>query len=212
MQTPEQVKASLEDLHRAALFEEGAFNGALLSQTGLFNVVAALEKEAAILTSVEAALGELSQRVVGQSVGPIDALVTKGLQLVFDDQRLVFRTRVEKARGKTSVRFVLLQDGQEAPILDSYGGGVVVVAGVLIRIVTIMALQARRVLLLDETLAHVSRRYVPALSKMLRELCDSLDFTILMVTHTEEFAEHATTHYRTVGDTPTGTTFVKSSA
>jgi len=94
------------------------------------------------------------------------------------------------------VRFILLQDGQEAPITDSYGGGVIVVAGVLLRVVTIMALKARRFLVLDETLAHVSKQYVPNVSKLLNKLCLELGFNILMVTHTEEFSDYAQTHFR----------------
>lgn len=172
-------------------------------------MVAHLNSEIAVLSQVDAALNEISSRVMNQSVVSIDKMITTGLKFVFDDMKLEFRTSIEKVRGKTSVRFSLLQDGTEAPIMDSYGGGVIVVAGVLLRIVTVMTLNARRFILLDETLAHVSKQYVPNISRLLNKLCAELGFDILMVTHTDEFAEFANTHFRARQEPGGGTVFDK---
>lgn len=154
-----------------------------------------LTETADLTTRAEQVLIHVSTRVLGQSTNTIDKLVTAGLKIVFDDQTLEFRTEVDKYRGKTAINFQLLQDGRSTPIMDSYGGGVLVVAGVLLRVVTIVTLKMRRFLLLDESLSHLSIQYVPAASLLLSKLCEELDFTILMVTHEQAFADNADTHY-----------------
>lgn len=190
------LQRRLEDLQQKVLIEEGSLRSKELALQQLVALLNTLETEIGVLGQVDAALNELSSRVMGQSTKFIDNLVTTGLRYVFDDLKLDFKTEVDKYRGKTSVRFVLTQDGQEAPIMDSYGGGVVVVAGVLLRIVTVISLKGRRFLLLDETLAHLSKQYIPNMSRLLSKLCESLSFDILMITHTEDFAEYATSHFK----------------
>jgi len=164
--------------------------------TRLRGEILRLSTEVELLTKVEHVLLMLGQRVLGQSTTTIDQLVTAGLRLVFEDQRLEFRTHVDKYRGKTSVEFELLEDGKRAPIMDSYGGGVLVTAGLLLRTTTIIVLGLRRILLLDETLSHLSDQYVPNASQLMKKLCEELDFTIILVSHQPEFATHADTHYR----------------
>lgn len=157
-----------------------------------------LIEEISLLTRVDQVLLAVSSRVLGQSTTMIDKLVTSGLRITFDDQQLEFRAKVDRYRGKTSVVFDLFQDGHLAPIMDSYGGGVLVVAGVLLRVVVIIALKMRRVLLLDESLSHLSEAYIPNASRLLKKLCDELNFTIVMVSHQTGFAEYADCHFEAV--------------
>lgn len=165
-----------------------------------------LANEIDLLGKVETVLQLVSAKVLGQSSNTIDQLVTAGLRTVFPDQNLAFKTHVDKFRGKTSIRFELYEDGQTAPLTESYGGGVLVVIGVLLRVTTIMLLKQRRLLLLDESLSHLSAQYVPNASKLLRKLADELKFDILMVTHQPEFTLNATRHYA-AKKTKAGTTF-----
>lgn len=184
------------DLKSSLLQEEGALSMAEKELERLEKELSLLIVEERVLTSVELVLTELSGKILDQSTSPIDRLVTSGLRFIFDDNRLEFRTDIERFRGRTTVKFSLLQDGEEAPIMESYGGGVIVVVGVLLRVVTVMALKARRVLVLDETLADVSDQYITNVSKFLKELCVSLDFTIILVTHNVEFAANADHHFK----------------
>lgn len=157
--------------------------------------VLALQDEEALLAKVDEVLLHVSSKVLGASTDKIDGLLQAGLRLVFDDQDLAFRTEVDRHRGKTSIEFHLKAGGVEAPIMEAYGGGVLVVAGVLIRVVTIMVLGMERVLILDESLSHLSGQYVPGASRLLRKLGDELGFTILAVTHDDALAEQADRHY-----------------
>lgn len=153
-----------------------------------------LAVEVDLTGKTEELLQSISSKVMGRSVKTIDDLVTSGLRLVFDDLNLTFKAEVEKFRGKTAVKFNLAENGREAPLTTSYGGGPLALIGVLLRIATILILDKRRILILDETLAHLSRQYVPRASSLLRNICDELDFTILMVSHEPEFARHADRH------------------
>lgn len=154
-----------------------------------------LTQDVDLLTKTTQVLLMVSAKVLGQSVETIDKLVTSGLRLTFDDQDLQFRTKIEKQRGKTALKFELFQDGRAVPLLQSYGGGVLVTAGVLMRVVTIIVLGLKRVLILDESLSHLSVRYVPNLAKLLRKIASELGFTVLLITHEPEFAAEADRHY-----------------
>lgn len=172
----------------------------------LDTLIHTLSEEGSLLQKVDEVLLQVSSKVLGQSTTKIDKLVTHGLRYVFEGQDLTFRTEVDRFRGKTSVKFRLLHNGIEAPLLEAYGGGPLAVAGVLLRVVAILVLDLQRVILLDESLSFVSAEYVGATSKLLRKLCADLDFTILVVTHNEKLAEHADRRYVAV-ESPAGTRF-----
>lgn len=155
-----------------------------------------LLSEQALLSKTEAVLSMISTAVLGKSTSTIDQLVTAGLRAIFEDQDLLFQTKVERYRGRTAVQFKLLERGIEHPLIDSYGGGVLAVVGVLLRVVTIITLNLRRVLILDEALSHVSDQYIQNTSSFLKELCEKMGFTILMVSHQPEFAAAANIHYQ----------------
>lgn len=158
-------------------------------------LIQTLTHEEQLLNRVDEVLLQISSKVLGQSTTKIDRLVTHGLRTVFEGEDLKFRTEVERFRGKTAVRFKLMCDGVEAPLLEAFGGGPLAVAGVLLRVVAIIVLDLKRVILLDESLSFVSAQYTEATSRLLRKLCADLDFTVLMVTHNPKFAEFADRHY-----------------
>ena len=102
--------------------------------------VRSLKDEELLLTHVEEVLLRLSNLVLASSTQTLENLTTTGLRLVFDDQSLEVKTEIDRYRGKTAVKFHLYEDGKTAPMMDSYGGGILVMIGVLTRVTTIMAL------------------------------------------------------------------------
>jgi DNA repair exonuclease SbcCD ATPase subunit len=154
-----------------------------------------LRAESNLTTLTETALQQLSAKMLEQSTGTIENLVTAGLQQVFHDQSLQFRIRTDRFRGKTAVRFELLDNGRLFPINNSYGGGVLCIIGVLLRITTISILGMRRVLFLDESLAHLATRYHANATELLKNLSNKLGFTITIITHAETLVEGADRHY-----------------
>lgn len=199
----------VEDLRGFVLQQEAIAGEREREMVRLQNLTVNLGREEEILRKTELVITEIAQKVLGSSSGVIDQLVTGGLRAVFTDQKLEFKTKIDRYRGKTAMKFELLHNDHQAPLMEGYGGGVIVVIGILLRVAVIMALNLRRVLLLDESLANVAEQYVPNVSALLKKLCRELGFTILLVTHSEHFAEEADTHYQARDGGPEGTIFVK---
>jgi DNA repair exonuclease SbcCD ATPase subunit len=202
----DQLEKRLTTIDRLIVAKEALLQERKDQLSRLETKVQSLHTEKILLEKVDETLLAVSSKVLGQSITTIDKLVTAGLKAVFRDQNLEFHTKVDKSRGKTSVEFLLSDDGRIKPLMDSYGGGPLVVAGVLLRIATIMILNLRRVLVLDESLSHVSPEYVGPTSALLRRLAKELDFSILMITQQPEFAQHADRHYK-AKHTAAGTEF-----
>jgi len=186
----------LTNLDRSVSSLEGRRGEVIRTLSELEEELTDLGSSVELLTKVEQTLLHISTKVLGQSTKNIDKLVTVGLRMVFEDQNLELTTSTEKYRNKTAIKFQLLENGRSAPLMDAYGGGVLVIVGVLLRTFTTMSLGMRRVLFLDETLAHLSEQYIDNASRLLKKLCDELDFTIIMVTHQPEFAAHANLSYK----------------
>jgi len=185
----------LRELQQKILLLERDRQLQAMAVTGIEEELKYLDGEERLLERVGEVLQVIGKKVLGHSTASIDQLVTAGLKLAFDDQGLEFRTSVERFRGYTSVKFELMENGRLAPIRDSYGGGVLVLIGVLLRVVTIMTLDLKKFLVLDEALSHVSDKYIAPCSRFLQQLCADLDFTIILITHASEFTTHADVHY-----------------
>jgi DNA repair exonuclease SbcCD ATPase subunit len=201
-----EIETKLIELEQGVAVKERQLSDRIQDLARLEDEYATLSKDADILEKVEATLQAVSARVLNQSTDTIDKLVTAGLKAVFYDQKLEFKTVVDKYRGKTSMKFELYHNGKSAPLLDSYGGGVLVLCGVLLRVVTIIVLKQKRFLALDESLSHLSVQYHENASALLQKICKELGFSILMITHQEGFVRHANTHYE-AKETKEGVTF-----
>lgn len=133
----------------------------------------------------------------------IEQLVTRGLQTIFDESLSFHIVQDVKAR-RAEVSFVIrssLDGGRvlETDVMDSRGGGLSAVVGFLLRLVVMLLrtdTKADNVLVLDETFAHVSDEYLPALGEFLRQIVDKTGVQIIMVTHQPEFMEYADKVYR----------------
>lgn len=140
----------------------------------------ALEKVVAVLNS----FADLRQAAVQQKV---EALVTHGLQTVFDDS-LTFHVVSETKARRVETRFVVRSKMGEAEVetglLDARGGGVAAVAGFLLRlIVALLQPSVRPFLLLDESFSMVSEEYEPRLVEFVKELIDKTPVQIVLTTH-----------------------------
>jgi DNA repair ATPase RecN len=158
------------------------------------------ERELQVLQQVKEVLSAITGKCFSSATKRIEGLVNKGLSEVFDDQNLVFSIRASVSRKKSFVSFHLREGstGEDLPLISSYGGGVLSVIAILLRITTIHLLEKRKVLILDESLSQVSDEYIENLSAFLNNLCENSDFIILLVTHQRKFTTYASEHYRMV--------------
>ncbi len=155
--------------------------------------VDAYTRAAAVLTRI----GEERQE---QAHRTIENLITRGLRTIFDDT-LSFHL-VPVVRGnRPEIDFVVRSDLDgttvDTPVMDARGGGLAAIVGFLLRLV-VELLSPRRdaPILLDETFAHVSAEYEPRLAEFLRDLVDRTGIQIIMVTHSDAYADTADTRYR----------------
>lgn len=153
-----------------------------------------LERVTMLLNSI----GEERQM---KAQGVIEGLVTRGLQTIFDD-KYSFHI-IQTVKGKTAnvefvVRTTLEGSTTETSVMEARGGGLAAVVGFLLRVVVMLLRSDKneKVLFLDETFAHVSAEYLPALGEFLREIVDKSDMQIIMVTHQDEFVDYADVTYR----------------
>lgn len=154
-----------------------------------------LEKTSILLTSI----GEEKQF---QAQEAIEVLVTEGLQTIFDDT-LSFHI-LQKVNGKTAtvefvVRTTLPGDRVvETSVMDARGGGLAAVIGFLLRLVVLLLRRdnGMKLLVLDETFAHVSDEYLPGLAEFLKQLSVKTGTQIIMVTHQDQFEDYADKVYR----------------
>lgn len=138
----------------------------------------------------------------------VESLVTAGLQAIFGDggEQLSFHMVKSTVRNATSIEFEVhttKPDGEVVvtDVLSARGGGVAAVIGVLLRVVLILLTRetgqrVSDVLVLDESLAHLSEDRLEAAGEFLRTLVEHAHLQILMVTHQSELVGPADVVYR----------------
>lgn len=152
--------------------------------------LAHLESEERILDLVAALLRQLIDTEVTEGVQAVESLQTEGLREIFHDQNLSVKAEVEESRGRISVTLMTGREFQDGTVVwgiaeDSFGGSVFTMQSILMRITVIFRRSMRPLLLLDETLAAVSNKYVDRAAQFLSQLCDKLNLDILLITHDE---------------------------
>lgn len=131
----------------------------------------------------------------------IEALVTRGLQVIFGEDlsfHLVASTKGKQSVVDFVVRSHLGDQTVDTDVMSARGGGLAATVGFLLRLVVLLLSRKGKdsVLFLDESFAHVSAEYEPRLAEFLRELVDKTGVQVLVVTHSEAFNDVADRRYR----------------
>lgn len=126
----------------------------------------------------------------------VENLVTYGLRSIFEEDltfKIVTGTRAKQTTMEMKVVHVVKGTVVETDILTAHGGGLIQVVALLLRIVVLLFARPSptRVLILDESLAHLSREYLANAGELLKQLASRLGIQILMVTHSPEFIDYA---------------------
>lgn len=153
------------------------------------------EKTCKLLTTI----GEQEQDIARAQV---EGLVTRALQVVFGEE-LSFRLK-PGTRGNQAVLDMLLVSEYgggtlETPVMDARGVGMAAVVGLALRLVIMLLTpetEVRRLLVLDETFAHVSASYEARVAEFLREVADNAGVQVILVTHSSAYGEKADSRYR----------------
>lgn len=144
----------------------------------------------------------------------IESLVNQGLKYIFsapDTSTIQIEIKSEFKNNKTIFSLNIKKDGVNEGQADAFGGGVLSVISLLLRVSSICIDNTERLLILDETTAFVSKQYQPLVSQFLQKLCDQLGFTIVLIAHQQDMATYADNIYQATGNPENGISFRKIS-
>jgi len=158
-----------------------------------------LENEEELLNLVGTLIRRLIDGEVTDGVKAVEKLQTEGLQEIFNDQDLSVRAEVSESRGKVWVTLYTQRKLPDGTVVEgladqSFGGSVLTMQSILMRVTVIFRREMRPILFLDETLAALEDKYLDRAALFLSNLCKQLNLDILLVTHNEALinaAEHA---------------------
>lgn len=159
-----------------------------------------LQNEEELLDLVGNLIRQLIDVEVTDGVKAVEKLQTEGLQEIFHDQKLSVRAEVGEERGKVSVTLLTGRERKDGSVVEgtadqSFGGSVLTMQSVLMRITVIFRRQMRPLLLLDETLSAVANKYVDRAARFLSTLSKRLDLDILLISHDEALVSASTNAY-----------------
>lgn len=165
----------------------------------LENELQAQEQEALILEQVNVFLASQIKEKVGETKHQLESLVNQGLKYVFGDG---LRIQIESAfkNNKTVFTLNITKEGVNEGRADSFGGGVLAVIAVLLRVSAIIITKTERFIFFDESTNFVSAQYQPALGNFLKHICSQLGFTIILISHQETINKSADITYMVEGD------------
>lgn len=188
----DQLKTLLDK--KQSLFDRrlGAFTVKVEYREQLSKNVEEFSETIQDLEAISAVFSTISEELEKSYIIAVEELVTEGLYAVFESDMQFKIQRSIKGRNVT-YDFMMETEGELTPLVDSRGGGVLAVVGVILRmvIVRLMKEKVAQILVLDEPFSHLSSAYVPAAAQLLKSLGTDLGIQVLLVTHQQEFAEFA---------------------
>jgi len=176
---------------------EGVRSKYLRDESSLEDEIKKIEHQMSVLEQASEAIKTILQALIHEDKESIRAIITEGLQAIFEDQDLSLKIDSSIKRGKVNIDF-LLTDGMkgiEGDVLDSFGGGVANIVSLLFRFIASMKLKLYPFLALDESLGNVSEEYIDNAGSFLKSLCKKTQFDVLLVTHQPKFLSFADTAY-----------------
>jgi len=114
----------------------------------------------------------------------IEGIVNKIIDTVFPDT-YTFKVEFKVAYGKSAARLIFFKDKDEIDLLEASGCGVVDCACIALRLACWSLSDSPNVILLDESMKHLSRDRQPRFAEVLREVTSALGLQIIFVTHSD---------------------------
>ena len=123
----------------------------------------------------------------------LEESISSGLKFIFG-KNYEFKIINEIKNNKNVYYFKLNMDDISGDI-DSSGGGVMAVISFLIRLNINVMENKYKLMILDESLNHLSESYQENLSNFIKIMCKKFDTNIIMVTHQPKMSIHADVVY-----------------
>lgn len=125
----------------------------------------------------------------------VELLVTRSLRSILDNPRITFKIEFIEKRNQTEAQFSLSVEGEDeqigGDIISTYGGGVVDIISVSLRVILMQLLKLEGPLILDEPGKNIAPQYISNFGKFLMGISKSFDRQIIMITHNNTLASCA---------------------
>lgn len=125
----------------------------------------------------------------------VEQLVTQGLRSIFENNTIQFNIDFVTKRNQIEAEFTLSREKDkvkiQGDILTTYGGGVVDVISISLRIIIMQLMKIKGPLILDEPGKNISAQFISAFGKFLTEVSNTFDRQIIMITHNGKLVEFA---------------------
>jgi len=195
----EQLYAAWAKFSRELQVLEGKYEAYMEVVNTTSEEIKATEEELDLLTATQAVLSSLEKEWYKNFENRVASIISRGLSFVFGE-KLDFIIERSENGNSVVINFKLAQviDGESliTDIIDAKGGGVISVAGFLLRVLVLLSSnQLEKVMLLDETFAHLSSEYVPNLALLLQKLNEETGIQFLIITHDPTLIDYADVAY-----------------
>lgn len=126
----------------------------------------------------------------------IETLVTSALQAVFEDPTRQFTIVFTPKRNQIEAEFFCSKQGQDdteqikGDIKNTYGGGVVDVVSIALRMILMELLKINGPIVLDEPGKAVSKEFIPNFGRFLNSMCHRFNRQMILITHNDILANY----------------------
>ncbi len=132
--------------------------------------------------------------VCDSNLRKIEKWVNLGLKNIFDGQVIEFKINKTISRNVNLYSFSILNNGIEGGI-NSFGGGVVCVISLILKILFLEITKSFKILVLDESLSFLSTKYIENCSKFINTLVNEFKLSVVLVTHQDQFKNYTSNIY-----------------
>lgn len=190
-----QVQNRLNDFKLKLVKEDIRKEGYVLQLSEKIKECDVLIKDNKVLTNTLGLLEQCNIAARDFVKVEVEQLVTQGLRSIFENSTIQFNIDFVTKRNQVEAEFSLSreEDGAriQGDILSTYGGGVVDVISISLRIIIMQLMKVKGPLVLDEPGKMISAQFISAFGKFLTEVSNTFDRQIIMITHNDKLTEFA---------------------
>lgn len=157
--------------------------------------VQSLQRKKTVYSKSSEVLKLLIEKVTERDLKKVAQFVTRGLHQVIHDQKIDCLIEPHPTSGASKIIISGRKGDHVGPFVGTFGGGTWNVSSVVLRVITILKLQLRKRLFLDESLNRLSPGYYANMSAFMRYLVEKTGFKCLLLTTLPYYAEGAHRSY-----------------
>lgn len=194
----EVLSLKVDSLMRVFDKESGRLDQLQIRRTELSKEIDSYQSDQLILQKTYEALKSLMEAMSEDNIVKVQDLVTFGINSIFGERYKDLKFTIESStkRDQLFYEFLLEVDGVKAPLDGSFGGGMICVISLILRILISVNLGLYPFILLDESLNGVSPEFQQRTAEFLQTIAEQLSVDILLVSHQEQFTMGANKRYR----------------